>query len=661
MKKFVSILIVLTLILSAGLFAEPVGTVVDSSMVDNQFYYGYTDNLTKRIYVDDAGDVHMVYRDNYTTTTDTTFRLKYANVTKGEIHELPDNGVSAVAIDGATGSDVFLYAARDYWHINIRGTWGKYGKIMKVTDSGVDSIGTDTQKGYYADAGWAWAQDIEVVSNETVWFMHSLWDAVSWCIASFDGTNNQFGEKFNMGWTYADQNVPGCKVYNKGAFYPNLTLSGDLAVNSDGTELSMAVLSPFNNIYVFKGTMSGLSWPDSLYLGQLKDHDESHIDWVYDTTGFSELPTISDDLPKPQGYVSAEYDNNDDLHLVYNATYSNHVIDTAMDAAGYGGSYGDSLGTYYDGTEHPKPQILHWDEVNRNVTTIAKAEYPQSGTTYQWFNWGTIDSGYAEYAKYAKFGIIEHPQLIVNRTAEGDEPDMAVAWVEMQGGTVQEGLWRVSKSTDSTGAVVYDTSGNYVAYYRDIKMSSYDGSWSAPVNVTNTEDWDESELSVHRDIIDGKLHMTYNSDPLPGSDNKLAYVESYADYYTGGGWFDGGYPMQKSNSVLIMHHVTDAVTSVDNNNRIVGQFELSQNYPNPFNPTTVINYKVPRGKVKLDIYNILGQKVRTLVDKSAVTPGKYKVKWNGRNDYGEIVSSGIYIYKLRSEMGVKAKKMVFQK
>ena len=89
---------------------------------------------------------------------------------------------------------------------------------------------------------------------------------------------------------------------------------------------------------------------------------------------------------------------------------------------------------------------------------------------------------------------------------------------------------------------------------------------------------------------------------------------------------------------------------------------MYQNYPNPFNPETTIKYQLPKtSKVTLTIYNILGQKIKTLVDEEKQT-GYYSVKWDGTDDFGAKVSSGIYIYRMETNKGfVKTLKMVFLK
>ena len=88
-------------------------------------------------------------------------------------------------------------------------------------------------------------------------------------------------------------------------------------------------------------------------------------------------------------------------------------------------------------------------------------------------------------------------------------------------------------------------------------------------------------------------------------------------------------------------------------------FSLYANYPNPFNPTTTISYRLPaRSRVELAIYNLLGQQIRTLVNADQPV-GEHQVQWDGRNDAGKQVSSGIYFYQLKAGNSfLETKKMV---
>ncbi len=91
------------------------------------------------------------------------------------------------------------------------------------------------------------------------------------------------------------------------------------------------------------------------------------------------------------------------------------------------------------------------------------------------------------------------------------------------------------------------------------------------------------------------------------------------------------------------------------------KFALLQNYPNPFNPTTEIRYDLAQAaEVELTVYNLLGQKIRTLV-KARQAAGFHSVQWDGANAAGEIVASGVYLYQLRAGGFVQTHKMLFIK
>jgi hypothetical protein len=90
-------------------------------------------------------------------------------------------------------------------------------------------------------------------------------------------------------------------------------------------------------------------------------------------------------------------------------------------------------------------------------------------------------------------------------------------------------------------------------------------------------------------------------------------------------------------------------------------FELAQNYPNPFNSTTQISFGLPQASdVRLDIYNLTGQKVGTIID-GHFEAGQYNVTWNGIDNAGQVVSSGVYFYKLNAGAEIKTMKMTLLK
>lgn len=108
------------------------------------------------------------------------------------------------------------------------------------------------------------------------------------------------------------------------------------------------------------------------------------------------------------------------------------------------------------------------------------------------------------------------------------------------------------------------------------------------------------------------------------------------------------------------------VTGIKDHKPIPVSFNLMQNYPNPFNPSTTIEYSIPQASnVKITIYNILGDVVKVLFN-SFREAGSYKAVWNGIDDNGKRVSSGVYFYELKTSTGstqqnVQMKKMILLK
>jgi hypothetical protein len=114
---------------------------------------------------------------------------------------------------------------------------------------------------------------------------------------------------------------------------------------------------------------------------------------------------------------------------------------------------------------------------------------------------------------------------------------------------------------------------------------------------------------------------------------------------------------------LVVEPSQGGLISVDDDKGAVRQFELFQNYPNPFNPSTAIRYVIGGEHevfVKLVIYNVLGEEVKTLVA-ALEQPGTYHVSWDGTDNQGRRVSSGTYIYRLIAGSYVSAKTMVLVK
>jgi hypothetical protein len=104
--------------------------------------------------------------------------------------------------------------------------------------------------------------------------------------------------------------------------------------------------------------------------------------------------------------------------------------------------------------------------------------------------------------------------------------------------------------------------------------------------------------------------------------------------------------------------ITETQTSIEIQEKNPKSFTLRQNYPNPFNPTTTINYElVISSNIELMIFDQLGQEVRSLVN-GRQHANYYQIQWDGRDNSGKQVMSGIYVYRLKVDSFSQARKMM---
>lgn len=169
----------------------------------------------------------------------------------------------------------------------------------------------------------------------------------------------------------------------------------------------------------------------------------------------------------------------------------------------------------------------------------------------------------------------------------------------------------------------------------------------APQNLAYTIDefdvilsWDAP--STTRDVTSYKV---YRDDDEIAEVTELTYTDedltpaTYEYYITA--IYEDGQESEPSNTVMV------EVTS-NGNNTIPLVTKLHGNYPNPFNPTTNIRFDLAKDtQVLLQVYNMKGQIVKTLVD-YVMNTGKYDIEWNGKDDSGKSVASGMYFYRIRT-------------
>jgi len=142
-----------------------------------------------------------------------------------------------------------------------------------------------------------------------------------------------------------------------------------------------------------------------------------------------------------------------------------------------------------------------------------------------------------------------------------------------------------------------------------------------------------------------------------GGNVLLADDDRYGDGDMGNGTPHEG----QINAAFEAHGITPTVVGVDDwrlSSTIPNSFSLAQNFPNPFNPTTEIRYSVPvKSRVNLAIYNLLGQRVKTLIDGDQ-EEGIYSVSWKGENDMGGPVASGVYFYRIQAGDFISTRRML---
>ena len=190
-----------------------------------------------------------------------------------------------------------------------------------------------------------------------------------------------------------------------------------------------------------------------------------------------------------------------------------------------------------------------------------------------------------------------------------------------------------SDGNDTFGMWIFgDLSGNVLQYW------FYDSQRNNGIVTVDTLDWTGWKLKK----------IKISEIPLSGE----KYFHSIVIRQTPSG--------TKSSAIYFDDVQTGIVTGVKNNSELPVGFSLAQNYPNPFGSKSInggvtrISFSLPNfAFVKLEVFNILGQKVKTIINNEAVPKGTATAMWNGTNDSGIKVPSGVYVYRLTAKAGNK--------
>ncbi len=190
------------------------------------------------------------------------------------------------------------------------------------------------------------------------------------------------------------------------------------------------------------------------------------------------------------------------------------------------------------------------------------------------------------------------------------------------------------------------------------------GILNAWFDFNGDQDWSDSDEHVFKDVqlLQGENMLTFRV-PDVASVEKIGVRFRFSDH--GGLSYCDPIPQEGEQIDPPVGEVEDyfvliLTTGVDETSQQI-DFELAQNYPNPFNPSTTINFSLPKKtNVRLEIFNVRGQRIRTLAN-AIKLPGHHTLDWDGRTDQGMMAPTGVYLYKITTEGLVKTKKLLLLK
>ncbi|MGB7063136.1 MAG: SBBP repeat-containing protein [Candidatus Zixiibacteriota bacterium] len=288
-------------------------------------------------------------------------------------------------------------------------------------------------------------------------------------------------------------------------------------------------------------------------------------------------------------------------------------------------------------------------------------------TGYSWdgnsYNYVTI--------KYNPFG--DTAWVRTYDGAENDDDDARAIAVDNSGNAYVTGSSFRSETYGDFTTIKYYSNGDTAWLRRyDGPVSSEDYAYAMAVDSSNNiyvtgpsygSGTREDYATVKYDSSGNELWVARYNGPANANDEPLdiAVDDSNNVYVTGWSAQSLNYPYNYDYATIKYVQTPSGVKDETGGRERPSEFDLSQNYPNPFNPTTKIEFTLAKsGFVTLQIYDVLGRKVRTLVSEE-VSSGYKSVIWDGKNGAGQDVASGVYFYQLKVGDFSEPKKMLLLK
>lgn len=308
---------------------------------------------------------------------------------------------------------------------------------------------------------------------------------------------------------------------------------------------------------------------------------------------------------------------------------------------------------------------------NAESVTIGKGSNSSSAGFY--LQWGNPANEYTDQSmaevKFAHNGTdlyigVTSNDSSVCKWSPGWEADGLFLWMTFKGETAPADRKEIKAMYfDATegASIVFETSGSVPT--GSAEGASYEPDGTVTHTESNGADAGYSlEVVVHTDLFgysDGdtvRLSAVIWDLDFSSADVFDQDVSDYHPNWWGTQWADPNFERYYMYRDVVL---SDFVTDVDDGRPAAAPeaFTLAQNYPNPFNPSTTIRYSLPTdADVTVEVFNLLGGRVAKLVEKPQAA-GEHTIVWNGRDDAGRQVASGVYYYRIQAGQFVKTRKM----